>query len=347
MIDTDRVSDILNEICTIVKPKRNGNGFVCRCPICGDSSKSERVSRLHVDFYPKYQDWIAKCYNGGCPISGSTNVVSLYARAKGISFIKAKKFILDGVYDIDKLKERLSRKKQTQEQVPENHTDINLPDDCLDIDDTTKDRIKKRYQKQLKDFVTARHIPDDHKCYVAYSGKYKGRVIIPVFVDDSLMYFQGRSLFDNIEPKYLNPDVDKTGIVLNSDMFNKDRSIIVTEGIIDSWMVEHNQGTPCLGSYFSDDLIKKLLKMTTKKVILCFDNPLIDKAGYDELMKFTMDSLYKGKVHYFFPNTKTFKDLNDLKINTPDLNVYDYVVKNAVSLYSVITKLKLLYKYSV
>jgi len=346
MIDYDRVSDILNEICTSVKPKRNGNGFVCRCPICGDSSKSDRISRLHVDLYPKYQDWIAKCYNGGCPISGSTNLIALHAKAVGNSYIESKKYILDGVYDVLKLKERLRKqKRRPSEQIEKNYTDISIPDECISVEDNICDVIEKRYQEHLKKFIRTRHIPDNHKCFVSHSGKYKGRIIIPVFIGDSLMYFQGRSLFDNIEPKYLNPDIDKTGIILNSDKFDKNKNIIVTEGIIDSWMVEYNQGTPCLGSYFSDELIKKLLKMTTKKVILCFDNPLIDKAGYDELIKFMEQSLYKNKVYYFFPNKKTFKDLNDLKIQSPNINVYDYVVKNAVSLFSVNTKLKLLYKY--
>jgi hypothetical protein len=158
------------------------------------------------------------------------------------------------------------------------------------------------------------------------------------------MYFQGRSLFDNIEPKYLNPDVDKTGIILNSDKFDSDKFIIMTEGIIDSWMVENHQGTPCLGSYFSDTLIKKVLKMTNKGIILCFDNPFIDKAGYKELIKFGKKSIYKNKVKYFIPSDKNIKDLNDLKIYNPNMVIYDHIVENSYSYYNIFTKLRLLHK---
>ena len=341
MIDRSRIQEILDDIGSDYF--EINNGFKVKCFICGDSQKSNRIKRLKIT--PYKDNWVGYCWNGGCECKGMT-IYSMYAQVKGISFSQAKKFINDGVYDIEKIKDRLQTKR-TEVQTQQNNTDIDIPDECLSITAQPQDRFQERYLTALKDFVTSRQIPNKYKCFVAYSGKYKGRIIVPVFIKNKLMYFQGRSIFDNIDPKYLNPVIDKTGIILNSDSFDRNRNIIVTEGIIDAWMVEGNQGTSCLGAYFSDDLIQKLLRLTDKSVILCFDNPLIDKSGHDEIMKFMKDSVYKNKVKYFIPENNKYKDLNEIKVNTPDINVYDYVVGNSNALYSTATKLKLLYKYNI
>jgi len=114
----------------------------------------------------------------------------------------------------------------------------------------------------------------------------------------------------------------------------------VTEGIIDAWMVENNQGVPVLGAHFDDDMISKLLKLTDMGVILCFDNPLIDDAGKVELRKFMHQSEYSSRVKYFLPMRKDFKDLNDLR-SMIEGSIYDYVVDNSFSLLNVTVKLSL------
>ena len=346
MIDQNRVQQILSEICDNVYPKPYKQGFKCRCPICGDSKKSERTTRLHVDYYQNYNDWIAKCYNGGCAISSSTTLISLYAKATGISFSEAKKYVNNDKYDSEKIKQRLKTKETPAEQKIE-HNETQLPEFILSLDDEPQDRFQERYKEALEVFVKERHIPSHNKCYVSYDGKYRGRIIIPVYIDEKLMYYQARALSSVIDPKYMNPVIDKTGIVLNSDKFDKAKSIIVTEGIIDCWMVEYNQGTSCLGAYFSDELISNLYNYTDNDVILCFDNPLIDKAGWDELSSFIEESKYKNKVKYFFDPQFDYKDLNDLRCKRPEIDIYSYVLSNSYNLYAIKAKLKLLYKYSV
>jgi hypothetical protein len=148
---------------------------------------------------------------------------------------------------------------------------------------------------------------------------------------------------DIIDPKYLNPVVDKSSIIMNRDKFDKSKFIILTEGIIDAWMVEENQGTSVLGAYFDDDFIEQVISMTDKGVILCFDNPLIDTSGREVLTQFIDESDYRHKVKYFLPDRKDFKDLNDLR-SVYDGNIYDYVTKNSFGGLNVKVKLSLLYK---
>lgn len=341
MLDANRVEEIVAEICEHYNRKRNGNGFNARCPVCGDSQKNTRMRRLHIDWYSKYEDWVVTCYNGGCSFR-SGNIYSLYSTIKGCTYGESKKYIDQSVYNTSEIKKRLSRKRMSApvEEKTEQLLDLDM-NDCLPFNTVTEDRIKQRYVVALREFMKSRLIRKP--CYVAHTGRYKNRFIIPVFIEGKMVYFQGRAMTKELEPKYLNPVVDKSLIIMNSDNFDRNRSIVVTEGIIDAWMVEHNQGTSVLGAYFDDDFIEKLLDMTDKDVIVCFDNPLIDEAGREVLKKFISESKYKDKVKYFLPDRKDFKDLNDLRI-LGEPKIYEYIVRNSFSSLNAKVKLSLLYK---
>ena len=341
MIDDNRVYEILTEICEEVSPKRSKRGYVARCPVCGDSQKSKKIRRLHVDYYSKYNDFVITCYNGGCSFR-SGNIYSLYATVKGITFKEAKKYIDEDVYDSRKIIQSLSGSNAPVKENTLNISslDLNWSDVIMPNQEVTN-RFQDRAQTLLNDFIKDRCIPDEYadKIVVAVKGRYKGRVIIPIYINNELVYFQGRSLFQNIEPKYLNPDVDKEMIISNSDKFSRDKYIIATEGLIDSWMVEDYQGTSVNGGYFSDELIEKLLTMTDMGVILVPDNPLIDNAGREELIKYLKEGRYAGKVSYYFIQDNNAKDLNNIRQMHPELNIYSHIISHKVGKFGAEMKL--------
>ena len=113
MLEENRVDHILNELSEIVKPKRGKQGFTVRCPVCGDSQKSSKMARLHVDWFQKYETWVCTCYNGGCPYH-SGDIYSLYAEVKGVTYSEAKKFINEDTYDTDAIKKTLERIEQNK-----------------------------------------------------------------------------------------------------------------------------------------------------------------------------------------------------------------------------------------
>ena len=343
-IDISRIEDILIELG--VDYQRVKDYFKCKCIVCGDSKKNDRIKRLKISYYSKYDEWMCYCWNGGCDCKG-ISIIALYAKVKGLSYKQAKKIINNEIFDVQKAKERLLKKSIIKEEYNEPDVTFSILNEWLSVDSEPKDRFQERFIHALTIFIKERYLPIDYKVFVAYDGDYKGRIIIPIFIDNELKYFQGRALFDIIEPKYKNPDVDKELIISNSDKFDKNKNIIVTEGLIDSWMVEDHQGTSCLGSFFSDELIKQLYDYTEKDVILCFDNPLIDKAGFKEISKFIKRSKYNNKVKYFFTDDDSFKDLNELRIQQPNLHIYNYIINHSYSLYSLKAKLKLLYKYNI
>jgi len=342
MIDISRVEEIITELG--IDYIRVKDYFKCRCIVCGDSKKNKRIKRLKISFYPRYNEWMCYCWNGGCDCKG-ISIISLYAQARSISYKQAKKYIDNEVFDVDRIKNRLRKKNNIETKELQEDIKFNVSDEWLSVNDEPQDRFQERYIKTLKEFIKKRFIPDDYPCFVGYTGRYKARIITPIFINKELKYYQGRSIVDGMEPKYLNPDVDKSLIISNSDKFHRNKNIIITEGIIDSWMVEDHQGTSCLGAYFSDELIKNVYEYTDEQVILCFDNPLVDKAGFEEISKFVKESKYRNKVRYFFVDDDSFKDLNDLRIKQPNLNIYRFVSDNSYPLYTIIAKLKLLYKY--
>jgi hypothetical protein len=318
----------------------NTNGyFKCKCPVCGDSKKSRNIRRLKISQY--HDTWMCYCWNGGCDVQG-INIFSLYSDITGISYLQAKKELIEPVYDSRIVKKKMSSSKETL-QADDTKTveilDLDIDKDCLKVSSIPNSRIEERFHKALLSFIKERKIPIE--CFVAISGRYQGRIIIPIYIKGKLVYFQGRAISDSIENKYLNPYVEKGHIILNIDKFNVDMSIIVTEGSIDAYMVDYNQGTTSLGAVISDDLLEILLDHTDKDVIVAFDNPDIDKSGYTTIMKMIKDSKYGKRVKYFLMPYKDIKDLNDLKVKKGIENIYQFVLDHSHSHFYISTIYKL------
>lgn len=328
-VEQYKVEEFLYSNCE--KTKRNGgSGYVLRCPICGDSKKNPNMRRCHVDYYSKYDEWVYKCYNGGCP-EPSGNVQSLYARVMSVDWKTANDELTDKKYDSKKIKARLDKKKTFVDEVDE----VGILDldskDCLTLNQKPEGRIQEKYHQLLKKFYIDRWIPTRRNIMVAHSGKYKNRFIVPVYEKGEIVYFQGRAMNDEITPKYFNPVVIKEHIVLNRENFDPEKYIIITEGLIDAFMVEHDQGTSCLGASISDIFLEKLLPLTKKGVIIALDNPDIDKSGYENYIKLIEKSKHARRLRYFFMPGLDHKDLNDLKLKEKTINIYDYIVENSIS----------------
>lgn len=331
MIDNSKIEQVLSETCSNWKAK--GNGYIAKCPICGDSSKHNRTMRLNINFVGgKYNQWLCKCWNGGCEIhSSATNIYKFYMKMKGVSYKEAQKFLHNNSFewDIAKIKSRLLGNEETKE--PERKLDIDLENDCYNINSTTEDRIGKRYVRKLREFYLERRIPIRHSLYIAHTGKYKGRVILPVIMNKKLVYFQGRDLTGLSDKKYINPFVDKRNAILNYDNIDKNQPIVITEGIIDALMCG-NQGTSSLGSSMGGFITNLMNNFGYKsEIIICLDN---DKAGYAELhnlLYITKLDLYKANVKYFIipPEFLKYKDLNEIKVNERDIDIYKMVIQNS------------------
>ena len=324
MLDLNVVSEFVYENFEKVKQSESGNHFLARCIFCGDSKKNAYKKRFNLNY--NNGNPIYHCFN--CDKSGS--FIKLYSEIKNISISDTKK-ILYG-FDSNYLINKLSNKKTRHvEQIRGNELCNYILDDCINEDRKIESFLSDLWLEVLDDFKEERGIPDKYKIFYAYKGDYKGRIVIPIYDKyKNITYFQARRVpKSKILPKYKNPAVEKGTSIFNKYQFNKNKDIIVFEGILDAMMIG-NQGTCCLGSYINDDYISQIINLTSKSIIIALDN---DEPGYISLRKFMKESKFSKKVKYFFM-PKIYNDCNDInkcvvKNNLKD--VYKFIICNSFS----------------
>ena len=330
MIKEYRITEMLYEKCE--KVSINGNKWNCRCPLCGDSTTKSNVKRFYIDYYPLYDTYMYKCHRCG----ESNNIYMLCSSLYDISYKEAKKFLDDTKYDPKNIKNVINNNHIIKEEKIKTELDIDLEKDVYKVSDSPNTTVGKNLIKKLKNFINDRKITET--CYIAHRGRYKSRVIIPVINDNILEYFQGRILYD-IDPKYLNPSVEKTPIIYHRDVIDKNKDIFITEGLIDAMSVG-NQCTSTLGADLSDSKIDILLSMTKKSVIFCADN---DKPGIDAIKRLLDHSRYNKILKYFImpKEYSHIKDMNNLIVKYNIEDIENFIIKNSFSYFYTKTMLKI------
>jgi hypothetical protein len=338
MIDIETVTIFMMENFEQVQITNNGKHFLARCRLCGDSKKNKYKKRFNMDWNNGVPGW--NCFN--CGEHG--NFYDLYSFLKGISYDDAKKELYK--YDKDKvvryIKERTKRPK-TKEKKERDEDNFNwIRENVYGIEDHVEGVLSKVYKKALIDFYESRKIPLEYKIYIAYKGKYKNRIIIPIFNENNdIIYFQARRIpKSGLIPKYDNPVAPKILCILNKHRFERDKYIIVHEGLIDAFMVG-DQGTSCLGKEISEELLYELIKLTDKKIIIALDN---DSEAYKSLAKFMKKNPLAQKVLYFMYPKKfsEYDDINSIvKGSSVELDVYELITQNSCSYSTAYTKLSI------
>jgi hypothetical protein len=324
MLSIELVSEFVQEYFAKVKVTKGGTHFLARCTLCGDSAKNPRKKRFNLDWNNGRPIW--HCFN--CSRSGS--FLDLYAELKGISRKHAYKLLY--AYDTTKFdSETGSHWKNGEVKAIEVETIRyfnEIKNECIGTNEKTDSYVLQKFQNYLLEFLKDRKIPKDIPLLIAHKGRYKGRIIIPIYDSEgNVLYFQGRAVNDYITPKYLNPISEKEHIIHNKDNFDSNKTIVVTEGLIDAIMIP-DQGTACLGSSVSDDFVKKLLELTNMGVVLAFDN---DKPGIESALKFMKESRYNNTVKYFMFPDKYIRvnDLNALASQYGITDIYSFVLGNS------------------
>jgi hypothetical protein len=326
------VTNFIYENFENVTVTKSGTHFHARCLLCGDSKKSLKKKRFHLQ-YDGSESIYFHCLN--CSESGT--FIKLYSLVKHTSIEDSIKSLR--TFDKDSLFSKKPDPIKNQEVKNSLENFNHILEDCIDESYNGESILLKEYKKSLLEFKEKRKIPENVNLSIAYQGKYKGRILIKVLDEDkNILYFQGRSISPNLEPKYLNPSFEKSTVIPNIELFiNKEKPIIVVEGLIDSFMLGEN-GTSCLGKEIDDSFLEVLLEKSDK-VIIALDN---DIAGYKSLIKIIENSKYASQIRYFlFPKEyKSFKDLNELAIKK-SINIFEFVLENTFSLFEVQMKLRL------
>mgnify|MGYP000273484671 CR=1 FL=1 len=324
----EEVDEYVHFVCDQVTVNRGGTHFHARCPVCGDSKKSIRKKRFHLQFDDEKSIYW-QCWN--CGRSG--NFYELYSILEGVPEEDAfKRF---NKYNRDRIVNRLNKKqpKKDVKKIDKTKSFNYILNHCIGLNDEVEGYVLKQYQKLLKDFIEKRKL--DYTVYVAYEGYFKNRIIIPIWEDENIVFFQGRRLFSEIEPKYLNPSTEKSDIIFNKERFERDKYIIVLEGIIDADTVG-GQGTTIFGKELTRKFINKLKEYTDEGIILVMDN---DEDGKKKLNEYI--DTFKDIRYFLMPDKYNCKDLNELVTNNfiNKDEVYNFVINNSFDRVGIKTKL--------
>lgn len=114
---------------------------------------------------------------------------------------------------------------------------------------------------------------DDYKFYLSRGGdktenKWKGRLIIPYYNNDNLIFYHGRDLTGKSALKYLGTEaVSKASVMYGLDQLhtNRDQPLFVVEGFFDAF---HIKGVAVFGNEMSEHQIALLNSSSRQKVII-------------------------------------------------------------------------------
>ena len=252
------------------------------------------------------------------------NFVKLVSVVEDISYSEAHVFLQKQLFETPEKLFYTPKKKDSQTII----SSSNIENEVKNFKKMTPESYKSDSlpEKLAYKFAISRKI-DPSRLYIATSGKYINRVIIPYEDKKGMFYFQARQIMGN-GMKYLNPSFKEHGVKSSEILYPFDESenyVLVTEGPIDALSLQNLgvNATSTQGSMFS---YAQLEYLKDKTIILSYDN---DDAGTEGMAKaFKMIRTKNLKTPYVVQPPREFKDWNEFVIASNPSRVKSYISSN-------------------
>jgi len=290
----------------------------CRCPICGDSTKSKTKARGY--FFKKNNDFFFKCHNCGAGL----NVYNFLER---MAPLLCKQYALERYTKGENNKSNYI-KPQTKDLYPK-PAKVCKKYSYVPISELPEDHVCKKYLRSRKlenYFDRFAYTENFAELAKQINSKYnlfeEPRLIIPIMNESGeLKGIQGRILEGSRnETKYITIRVDDDPLCYNIDKIDRNKTVIVVEGPIDSMFL--NNAVACLGSSNFQEMESRF-KITDAVYVL--DNEPRNK----EIVKILEKLINTGKRVCIWPKQNKFKDINDMVLQ--GIDVSDIIEKNTYS----------------
>ena len=201
---------------------------------------------------------------------------------------------------------------------------LKLPEEFKKFQDISSSDIEGR---QAAFYLKSRGITKDdiEKYNIGYCeyGRYAKMIIIPSYDEQgNLNYFTGRSFEKEPFVKYRNPETSRD-IVPFELFINWDIPLVLCEGPFDAIAIKRN-AIPLLGKNLQQNLMKKIVTSTVKKIYIALDTDAQKQA-----LKFAEYFINQGKEVYFMdlegkdPSEMGFTNFTKLIQKTFPINQYD------------------------
>lgn len=298
--------------------KESDVDIVARCPICGDSRTNKRMKRLHL--YTKGSVTNVNCFNGDCAVHNKSMYSflkeffpALIEQYKKENFKNTLEKLAKGSSDYDVFSEY--KKEEIKKEVPviihdltPYMKDINESDDALmylrnrGIPYTANKRGKWYFGYQdLKIGETVYKITDS--------------IIIPLYYENQMYGFYSRSIKNKSFVTYMH-DANIGYKIWNWFNIDNKQPVYIFEGIFDAISSRNFNIIALMGAKIPEDRLKEL-----KYPVFVLDN---DKTGLINSLEYVK----KGYSVYIQPDKYKEKDMNEMMLNNPDLDIPSLIQQN-------------------
>lgn len=314
--------------------KETSVDIVARCPICGDSQKKKNSKRLHL--YVKNNETRINCFNSGCECTNKTtygflksfypNLLENYKRENFIQNLSH----LSGSQPEDVFANIAENVKNTV-----NDTSVVAPVLTHNLFEYFENILE---HDEALSYLSKRGFDYFNSKYEWYFGKqdlqigdkrYKltDSLIIPLYYNDEMYGFYSRNIFNKEFFTYM-PEANIGYKIWNWFQIDKNKECYIFEGIFDALSSSFDNIIGLMGAKIPQERLNEL-----KKPIFVLDN---DKTGIMNSVEYAR----KGYTVYIQPDIYKEKDLNELLLNHPELDMQKLIKENLYSGISAEIRLK-------
>jgi hypothetical protein len=263
--------------------KTFGDGYICRCPICGDSQKSKNKKRFYILNKRNEDNLRVMCHN--CSYANSFKyflrevnpfIFSEYCKKERDKCMKEGKII----------------KSKRKDTIINSDTKIKY-----EFKLNSKYFIPAKEVKECIEYCNRRKISLNNLYYCTHPKQDFGNMLIfPFWKGHNVYGFQGRRL--DTKRFFIHSPNDNYKVWGLFDIEDT-KPVIVCEAIIDAMMI--NNSIAMLGSDLSHNIQNQI---KDKDVIYAFDN---DTTGIRKALKYVIDK----KNVFIWPVNLHYKDFNE------------------------------------
>jgi DNA primase len=246
--------------------KRKGDEIIVNCPICYDTKK-----HLYINVVKK----VVHCFR-----CGYSATVKRFLRENNLLAKSPENFDILDVLDSGFVSLAKKESEQKNVSLPEFMSFLNISDASW------LGRIAIQY---LKSRGITNEQMRKYKIGYCYSGKYAGRVIVPIFMFGELVYWIARIIEHPTvrlqvakypDRKVLNPPVPKKNVLFNYDAAKLSDEVVVCEGVFDALAVENvgQCAVALLGKEITDEQAMLLTALNCERITVCLDADAYENA---------------------------------------------------------------------
>lgn len=297
-IGTMSLEMFLKEVLGIKRMRHTPKNYIGLCPFHDDGHRSFGVQ---IDYPHKWGCLIPDCKKG-------SSLITMVMYKEQCSYEKAEEIV-------EKYMGYIKRISETTLDIPyyDEEKDLTL-DKGLLIEHSCGYYVHPYIQKRGLTLDTINELQ------VGYD-RFQERVMFPIFDDDdNLINFVGRTIHEDVEPKYLiYEEVDRNTFMYGEHLLPVDEKIpylVVYEGLLET-AYSHQIGIPycvsLLGAFITKKHVERMLRYTDT-IVLFLDN---DRAGKATTLK-AIDYIKQcgGQVRivrHLSRDKRPFKDLVDYR----------------------------------